>query len=154
MLLRRSRQRSATTLVEMAFVALVCFFFMFAIFEYGRYVFVRQVMENAARAGARVAVITPTSYLSTTTANADVDSAVTTAIANAPVTNMTWTAFQADTNGNSIGAWTVTPFGNNLVVQVDADLPVLFPGLNFISPGSSPNSIHITVKCMMRSEAN
>jgi Flp pilus assembly protein TadG len=82
MLPHRRCRRRATTLVEMAFVALSCFYFMFAIFEYGRYVFVRQVMENAARSGARVAVVTPTSYLSAA-ANSNVGSAVTTAMANA-----------------------------------------------------------------------
>ena len=35
---------------------------MFAIFEYGRVVMMQQMMENAARAGARTAVVTPTSY--------------------------------------------------------------------------------------------
>jgi hypothetical protein len=67
---------------------------------------------------------------------------------------MAWTAYQSDSSGNSTGTWTATPFGNNLVVQVDADLPLLFPSFHFINPGSTPGSIHITVKAMMRSEAN
>jgi Flp pilus assembly protein TadG len=137
----------------MAFVALICFTLMFAIFEYGRYVFVRQVMENAARSGARVAVVEATSYISSTVANNDVSNAISTAMANAPVTNMNWTIYQADTSGNNIGDWTSTKFGNDLVVQIDADLPLIFPLYNFIKPTSS-NTIHITVKVMMRSEAN
>jgi hypothetical protein len=40
-----------------------------------------------------------------------------------------------------------------MVVQIDADLPLLFPLYNFIKP-SSANTIHITVKVMMHSEAN
>jgi Flp pilus assembly protein TadG len=155
MILRRqTRQRPATTLVEMAFVALVCFFFLFAIFEYGRYVFVRQIMENAARSGARVAVVEPTSYVSDDTANDDVGNAITTALAGGTqIQNMTWTAFQADSSGNNTGDWTAAQFGKNIVVQIDADMTLLFPLLNFIQP-SSPNTIHITVKVMMRSEAN
>jgi Flp pilus assembly protein TadG len=137
----------------MAAMKLVCFFFMFAIFEYGRYVFVRQMMENAARSGARVAVITPTSYLSAASANSAVDGAVQTALAGIPAQNMTWTAYQSDTSGNNIGVWTNTPFGNNLVVKVDADLTLLFPTFNFIT-GTSSSSIHITTTSMMRSEAN
>jgi Flp pilus assembly protein TadG len=154
MLLRRqSRQRPATTLVEVTFVALICFTFMFAIFEYGRYVFIRQVMENAARSGARVAVVEPTSYLSSTTANSDVGDAITTAMANVGVQNMNWSVYACDTSGNNTGDWTTTQFGNDLAVQIDADLGLMFPLYGFIKPGSN-NMIHITVKVMMRSEAN
>jgi Flp pilus assembly protein TadG len=154
MLLRRPhRQRPAGVLVEMAFVGMFCFFLMFAIYEYGRYVFARQVMQNAARAGGRVAVVTPTSYLSASAANSAVNTAVTTAMAGIPVQNFGWTAYQADTSGNNIGSWTNTPFGNNLVVQLDADLPIMFPLFKFLT-GSTASSLHITVKCMMRSEAN
>jgi Flp pilus assembly protein TadG len=152
-LCRQKHQRRATTLVEVAFVALTCFFFMFAIFEYGQYVFVRQVMENAARSGARVAVVTANSYVSSTTANANVGSAITTALANAPITNMAWTAYESNTSGSNIGTWTSAQFSTGLVVQIDADLPLLFPLYSFISH-SSNNTIHITVKAMMCSEAN
>ena len=60
-------------------------------------------------------------------------------------------AFQE--SGNNIGLWTDTPFGNNLVVQVDADLPIMFPLFKMLT-GSTASSIHVTVKVMMRSEAN
>jgi Flp pilus assembly protein TadG len=137
----------------MAAMKVVTFLFMFAIFEYGRYVFVRQMMENAARSGARVAVITPTSYLSTTAANSAVSTAVQNALAGVPAQNVTWSAYQSDTSGNNIGTWTNTPFGNNLVVKVDADLTLLFPTFSFVT-GSSASTIHITTTSMMRSEAN
>jgi Flp pilus assembly protein TadG len=138
----------------MAAMKIVCFIFMFAIFEYGRYVFVRQMMENAARSGARVAVITPTSYLSTTAANSAVDTVVQNAMAGVPAQNVIWSAYQSDTSGNSIGLWTDTPFGNNLVVKVEADFTLMFPTFNFINTGASPNTLHLTTWSMMRSEAN
>jgi Flp pilus assembly protein TadG len=154
----RSRaRRSGTTVVETAVVALICLTFMFAIFEYGRYVMVRQVMENAARVGGRVAVVTPTSYIAPATATAQVDAAVTHALASVPLAGTpTVTIFQADSSGNNIGPWTSTPFGRNIVVQIDGDLPVIFPTFGFIPNNSKtvPNAIHITVKCMMRGEAN
>jgi Flp pilus assembly protein TadG len=153
-MLRRRPSRRATTTVETAAVALVCFLLMFGIFEYGRYVFARQVMENAARAGARVAVVTPTSYLSAAAANAAIDTAVKNAVAGSPVQGATWTAYEGDNSGNNVGLWTTAPFSKQVVVQVDADLALLFPYLGYINPGASPNSIHITVKAMMRSEAN
>jgi Flp pilus assembly protein TadG len=158
MLPTRSRaRRSGTTVVETAVVALICLTFMFAIFEYGRYVMVRQVMENAARVGGRVAVVMPTSYVAPATATAQVNAAVTQALASIPLSGTpTVTIFQADTSGNNIGPWTSTPFGRNIVVQIDGDLKVMFPTFGFIPNNSKTvtNAIHITVTCMMRGEAN
>jgi Flp pilus assembly protein TadG len=162
MIKRRTRDRHGAAIVEMAFIVPVCLMFMFAIFEYARFVFARQVLENAARSGARVAVVTPTSYITTAQANAQVDAAVTQALANVPLQNATWTAWQADSSGNNVGAWTSTPFGQNLVVQVEGDLPLMFPTLGLLwytgstqfIKGDTPNSIHFKVKVMMRGEAN
>jgi Flp pilus assembly protein TadG len=152
---RRASRRRATTMVEMTFIALLCFTFMFAIFEYGRYVQARQVMENAGRAGGRAAVVTATSYILPATATANVDAVITSALANTPLVNVVIQLYQADNAGNNIGAWTSTPFGRNIVVQIDADLPLIFPTFGFLqSNGGATNSIHITTKCMMRGEAN
>jgi Flp pilus assembly protein TadG len=54
--LQTNRKRSAATIVEAAFVLSICLFFLFGILEYGRFVMTLQVMENAAREGARYAV--------------------------------------------------------------------------------------------------
>jgi Flp pilus assembly protein TadG len=151
----RRRRRRGTTYLEWVLVALLCFTFMFAIFEYGRYVFARQVMENAARAGGRVAAVTATSYVPAATATASVESAMTQALANVPITNVTYTECQCDNSGNYTGPWTQTPFGNNIKIQIDADLPLMFPTWGFLpNSGAAPNSIHITTICMMRGEAN
>lgn len=58
-MLRRqhSRKRNAATIVEAAFVLSICLMFLFGILEYGRFVMTLQVMENAAREGARFAVV-------------------------------------------------------------------------------------------------
>jgi Flp pilus assembly protein TadG len=52
------QRRTAAHLVEFAFVCPVFFLFMFGIFEYSRYVMTLQIMVNAAREGARFAVVT------------------------------------------------------------------------------------------------
>ena len=100
---------------------------MFAIFEYGRVVMMQQIMQNAARAGARIAVVTPTSYTFAVRATADVTTVINNNLAGLPLKNVTITLYQADDSGNNIGAWTSTPFGKNIVVQIDADCPNLFP---------------------------
>ena len=45
-------------LVEFAFVAPIFFLLLFAILDFGRYVYYVQILNNAAREGARVAVVT------------------------------------------------------------------------------------------------
>ncbi len=154
---RRPARRSGTTIVETGIVALICLTFMFAIFEYGRYVMVRQVMENAARVGGRMAAVTATSYIPAATATNNITSAVTQALASVPLAGTpNIQIYQADNSGNNIGAWTQTPFGRNIVVQIDGDLPIMLPTFGFLPNNSAtvPNAIHITVKCMMRGEAN
>jgi Flp pilus assembly protein TadG len=59
-LVRRSdtRRRQAAHIVEFAFVCPIFFLFLFGILEYSRFVMTLQVMTNAAREGARYAVVT------------------------------------------------------------------------------------------------
>src|SRR4051794_26912862 len=67
MFLRRPPQttRRGATIVEVAFVLSIFLLFLYGIFEYGRFVMLRQVLENAAHEGARFAVVH--SYDKTTT---------------------------------------------------------------------------------------
>jgi len=165
------RRRRGGVIVEMAFITCICVAFMFAIFEYGRVVMVQQIMENAARAGARAAVVMPTSYMNPATATSQVDAIVNDQLSGLPLVNVQITIYQADSNGNNIGPWTQAPFGQNIVVKIDADCPNLFPtGLptgiptadnpnvmvNFLpnSSTATPNAIHLTSSAMMRGEAN
>jgi Flp pilus assembly protein TadG len=57
--MRKSVRRLAVTAVETAIVLPSVLLFMYGIFEYGRYLMVLNVAENAAREGARYAVIQP-----------------------------------------------------------------------------------------------
>jgi Flp pilus assembly protein TadG len=148
-------QRRAAVVVETAFVVLILFAFLYAVFEYGRVIMMRQIIDNAARAGARTAVVEATSYLSSTSANSSVQSAVTQALAGQSLQNLNIQVYLSDVNGNNIGDWTTASFGEYVVVQIDADLPLLFPLFKFLpNNGGSTNSFHLTTKSMMRSEAN
>jgi Flp pilus assembly protein TadG len=160
---RRLVRRTGTTLVEMTVVLIPCFLLMLAILEYGRVVMMLQMINNAARTGARQAVVTPTSYVNPATATTQIQNTVIAALSNQPLQNLNVQVYQADTAGNNIGPWTSAPFGRNIVVQVDADFPNLF-GLwsnpdgtkwSFLpATGAAPNSLHLTAKSMMRGEAN
>jgi Flp pilus assembly protein TadG len=157
MYLRQTRRavRPAATLVETAVVLIPCCLLMFAVFEYGRVVMMLQVLNNAAREGARQAVITPTSYIPPATATANVQATVSAFLANQDLKNVSTQIFQADASGNNIGPWTSAPFGHNIVVQIDADFPLVFPTFGFLpNNGAAPNSMHMTARAMMRGEAN
>ena len=101
-------------------------------------------------------MVTATSYVAPATATANVDAVINSQMAGVKLTNVVITLYQADNNGNNIGAWTSTPFGKNIVVQIDADCPNLFPTWKFLphSSTTTPNAIHLTAKTMMRGEAN
>ncbi len=151
-----SNRRPAGVVVEMAVITVVCVTFMFAIFEYGRVVMMQQILDNASRAGARAAVVTATSYVAPAVATANVDAVVTAQMGNVNLSNVTITLYQADNSGNNIGPWTSTPFGKNIVVQIDADCVNLFPTWGFLpnSSTTTPHAVHLTSKTMMRGEAN
>ena len=54
------RRRRGATLVEFAIVAPLLFLFIFALVEFGRMVMVHQIITNAAREGARRAILEQT----------------------------------------------------------------------------------------------
>lgn len=64
---RRKRQGAAA--VEFALIAPVFFLMIFGMIELGRAVMVKQVMTNAAREGARLAVLDSTTPMATTVKN-------------------------------------------------------------------------------------
>ena len=54
---RRRRRSVGQALVEFSLVAPIFFFLIFAILDFGRYVYYVQVLNNAAREGARYAIV-------------------------------------------------------------------------------------------------
>ena len=57
MLLRRANRRRGMTLVESTLVLMVFLMLLFGIFEYCRFLMVLHITNNAARDGARYAVV-------------------------------------------------------------------------------------------------
>lgn len=51
------KRRRGATLVECAFIIPIAMLFLLGIFEYGRFIMMRQLLANAAREGARFAVV-------------------------------------------------------------------------------------------------
>lgn len=145
---RRRHPRAGRTAVETAIVLNVLLMLLLSVFEYGRLIMIKQLADNAAREGARLAVVSTNSSSGVTTSQ--IQSTVTNFLAGQAVNNLAVQVYQADANGANVGAWTSAPFGSNIAVQVDLDYAPLTPA----KFGMMPSVLHITAKSMMRCEAN
>src|SRR4051794_37857280 len=96
----RRHARSGAALVETAAVCVIFFLLLFGVFEYCRFIFVKQLLDNAAREGARYAVVTPTNPTLITDTQAVVNYRM--GGFNNAVKNWNVQVFHADSNGNPV----------------------------------------------------
>jgi Flp pilus assembly protein TadG len=162
----RRRPRSAATLVEATLVISMALLFMFGVYEYGRYILTLQAVENAAREGARFAVVN-----TTTASTADVNSVVLNSLggidqqlANFTITvngiilvpqNSGETAGQvlpdtpASGSSPAIPGWTTASPTDGIRVQIDGDYTPILPTFLLLS-----TTIHVRSTSVMYSEGN
>jgi Flp pilus assembly protein TadG len=142
----RPARRSGTTIAEAATVIALTLLFLFGIYEYGRFVMIKNLLDNAAREGSRYAVVH--TYDKTTT---DIQNRVLNYLAgqSAQLQNLNIQVYQSDSNGNNIGPWTDTQFGQYIAVQIDGDFHPMLPSILFM-----PTTMHLETRSVMYSEAN
>ena len=141
------KRRRGITIVEFSVVTILCAMLIFGVVEFGRILMVKQVMDNAAREGARYAVV-HTNNLATS----DIQNYVTTKLAGqtAQLTGLTISVYECDPNtGANLGAWTNAAFGNGIAVQISGQFNPLWRRLFFL-----PASMTFTSTAVMYSEAN
>lgn len=150
---QRSNRRRAASLVEFAFVVPIMFLLLMGVFEYARFLFTMQLVNNAAREGARYAVVNTTTE---TTAGVQtyVDKYLagqggTQFVGYTPSSNIT--VYLADpTTGQNTGlTWQNTSWGNAVGVSVTGTYQPIVPGLL-----SMTGSMTLTGTCVMTVEAN
>jgi Flp pilus assembly protein TadG len=117
---------------------------LFGFIEHARLLFTRQLLENAAREGARQALVSTGSL-----ATSDIQATVTNFLGSAQLKNTNIQVYQVGGTGNNFGSWNNTPFGSGVGVQIDADYYPMVPTLNLL-----PNPLHLQVKSFMICEAN
>jgi Flp pilus assembly protein TadG len=151
---RRTRMhaRRGTAAVEAALVLPVTLLFMFGIIEYGRYVMTLQILNAAARAGARYALshVQPVVLNGVTYGNAtsDVQNVVTTALAGQSLAGQSIQVFESTTTGTNIGAWTSAQAGQSVCVQITGNyIPIISRYLYL------PATIPVTVRSVTRVES-
>ncbi|HEY1377598.1 MAG TPA: TadE/TadG family type IV pilus assembly protein [Gemmataceae bacterium] len=150
---RRPAGRRGATAVETAVVITVALLFIFGILEYARLVYFFHVADNAAREGARYAVV----HTGDGTTTAQVQAVVTAAMAGQQSSlsagTFTVSVYSADPNtGAAVAntAWTDAPFGGSIAVEVKGTYKFILPTfLRFSGP-----TMPVKVRSLMTSEAN
>jgi Flp pilus assembly protein TadG len=139
----RSRRRGVTA-VEYSIVIGATLVLLLAIFEYGMFVMIRNMVDHAAREGARLA-ISNTHQLNTT----DIENRVNAVLTNQRLNNVVVQVYWSDASGNNLGLWNNTPFGERIAVQVDCTYRPMLPSYGFL-----PDPLSVRGRATMRSEAN
>jgi Flp pilus assembly protein TadG len=127
------------------------FVFIFGIFEYARFLMLRNLMDNAAREGARLAVVNTNTM---TTSN--IQDAVDLRLGGMGNQIQSYnkysniSVFHADDSGNNIGTdWTNAKFGEGVGVTISGNFQPILPSLLFMS-----STIPVSSTAIMNSEAN
>jgi Flp pilus assembly protein TadG len=129
---RPHNDRRGTAAVEFAFVAPVFFVLIFGMIEYGRAVMVQQVITNAAREGARVAILSGATTSSTT-------SAVSTYLTNAGISGATPSVTPDPSTAT-----------NGAAITVSVSVP--YTSVSWLPSPFFLGSTTLTASCKMRSE--
>lgn len=145
----RPARRAAST-VEFAFVAIAGLLFLFGIVEYCRFVFLLQVVNNAAREGARFAVV----HTGDGTTKQQVIDEVMSRLSSREKELGTYTVDVFNINPNtgvqiSGTQWNESSFGNAIAVRITGSYAPILP--SFLRTATS---VPIDVTAMMSSEAN
>jgi Flp pilus assembly protein TadG len=137
-------RRRGAALVEAALVMNVFLLFIFAIMEFGHFVMVKQLMDNAARDGARMA-----STGTLTVSTAQIQALVTQELVNQGPSNLSIQVFQANpTTGANIGAWTNAGLGKAVAVKITGNYQPMLSMASLL-----PVPIPITSEAMVYSES-
>jgi Flp pilus assembly protein TadG len=166
----RARRRGAS-LVEAALLLPMILLFLFSIFEYGRYLMVLHVANNAAREGARYAVAHTGDGTTKTQVLAVVDQRMASNDANLQgYARDVFTVDPAGVYNSTTGAaiypptisqlsgsnWNDARYGSPIAVQITGTYQPVLPSLAtpFFKWVIMNQNMQVTVTAMMNSEAN
>ena len=139
-------KRKGATTVELAVVVIIFSMLMFGILEYCLIVYSTVVVENAAREGARYAVVN----VSDATLVGDTQTYVKSLMGNLDTKKAPYACnvYLADSSGTNIGSATGAKFGQYICCDVSVTYVPITPGLLYLK------TFTIRSKCSMISEAN
>jgi Flp pilus assembly protein TadG len=141
---RNKRIRRGASTVELALVLPICFVFIFGLFDFCRVLMMRQVVDNAAREGARFATV---SLYTVTTAQ--VQTMVQNFLAGQAPTATISVYLANPTTGANIGTWETAEQGQAIGVQVSTTYTPILSKFSLL-----PSSVPVSATVIMRSEGN
>lgn len=144
---KTNRNRQGAVLVEMAFVVVVFLMLLFGILEYCRFLFLKQLVTNASREGARFAVVNTTESTVESETLAYVNKKMGGIQAN--LKNYSAKIYHADKLGNYQGPAQNAEFGEYVAVEVSCDFDPVLPSFLFMN-----KTLKVQAKSLMCSEAN
>jgi hypothetical protein len=141
-----SRKRGAATSVELAAVLIIFVLLLFGMLEYCRLCFTMTVVENAAREGARYAIVN----LNGSTIVTDTQAQVLTFMDGLNVQDAPYSCdlYLTDGAGANLGSPANAQFGQFICCDVSVTYVPVTPGLYFMK------TFTLRSKCTMMSEAN
>ena len=154
----RTPRRGVAT-VEAAVVLPLLLFVLIAIFEYGRYLVLRQVVSNAVREGARYAVVRS---VDSTTFETQVRDAVDNRLGRlgswidnySPSANIS-VYKSSPLTGANLGSWKDAGFGEAITVEFSGTYRSTVTKLPLPGFGAGlPGVMQLRARCLMFSEAN
>jgi Flp pilus assembly protein TadG len=140
-------KRSGTTIAEMAAVVIVFLMLLYGIMEYCRLIYFRQVIFNAAREGARQAVVSTSASTIVSDTQAQVKKYL--SGLDTKISNYSCDVYLADATGTKIGNAGDAAFAQYIAVDVQGDYKPILPTFLFMG-----KTIHLRSQTMMYSEAN
>ncbi|WP_406698671.1 TadE family protein [Singulisphaera sp. Ch08] len=145
----KSARRRGAVLVEASIVLPIFLMMLFGIFEYSRFAMMKNLMDHAAREGARYAVVH--AYDKTT---AEIQTFVRGKLAGQERQlssgNPTIQVFRVNpTTGANLGLWTDARFGDWVMVQITGTYTSAAPRLLLMN-----STFQVRAQAMMRCEAN
>jgi Flp pilus assembly protein TadG len=148
--MRRKQSRRGAAVLETAIVLFLSIIVIFGIFEFARIVMILNVINNAAREGARTAVA-GTNILTTQ----DIQACVTRRLEpqrllSRKLEGTSIQVYKADpATGANIGTWTDAKEGECIAVEIGVNYKPVVPKFTLVA-----NPKRLTAKVVMYSEAN
>jgi Flp pilus assembly protein TadG len=142
-MLRSKHRRGGAVAVEAAVILFPLLIFLFGMIEYCRYQFHRHMVQNAAREGARRAVVAARSATTE-----DIEAAIHLLFAAThPPEGLTVRVYRSDAQGMELGNWRTAQEGATVAVRVDGSFRTVIPLF-----GMFPSTIPITACAVMQNE--
>jgi Flp pilus assembly protein TadG len=152
--------RRGAAMIEFAFAFPIVLFLFFAMMEYGRYFMIKDLLQNAAREGARYAAVT-TSLPADEVDDDQIIEWVNLWMVgqNNTLTGYDVTVFRTDNTGADLGDWKNAGYGQQIAVRIEGTHKAVLPVFPYLGQQLSllriiSSEIDLDVRAVVVAESN